>query len=173
MVRITVKWARNFTLISPEFTDTFSASKSVLKSTTPCKDDAVKVSYSFAFSDRLSKSQMGRRKSPNPLELGDLIPTILYFHYFLYLVIFLQFSGNPIFSYNSCSAILSCLLRYLSIRTLSSFINSLYQPSFKRYLKAIQLRTNHFFHLYIVCLFERCLFFYVLVNPECYQRFYM
>ena len=45
---------------------------------------------------------------------------------FLYLVIFLQFSGKPIFSYSSCSDILSCFLRYLSIRALSSFINSLY-----------------------------------------------
>ena len=45
---------------------------------------------------------------------------------FLYLVIFLQLSGKPIFSYSSCSDILSCFLRYLSIRALSSFINSLY-----------------------------------------------
>lgn len=45
---------------------------------------------------------------------------------FLYLVIFLQFSGKPIFSYSSCSDILSCFLRYLSINALSSFISSLY-----------------------------------------------
>lgn len=47
-------------------------------------------------------------------------------HCFLYLVIILQFSGKPIFSYSSCSDILSCFLRYLLIKVLSSFINSLY-----------------------------------------------